>query len=357
MSKGKTLGPTMQPRKSSSRKRSEVASGELPTSDRPLLPAIIAIGASAGGLEALEKFFDNVPVNTGMAIIVIQHLDPNFRSMMGELLGRHAKLPIHKVVDQMLIEPDAIYLNPARQDMSIDKGRFRLHPSERTGGLTLPINCFFESAAREYGDRAIGVILSGTGSDGAKGCEAIKEAGGRVFVQDPASAKFGSMPSSVIARQLADGVDVPENLPSLIAQPRQSGSSQIRLPADSEETNPLAAIFSIVKARHDIDFSVYKTATMERRIRRRMGLVNTSSLADYADLLAVSRDETATLLKDLLLDVTAFFRDPEAFKVLSEKVIAPFVEGMSAERETRVTAHRPAHLSPCGDGTQLKRLA
>ncbi|MCW2286171.1 PAS domain S-box-containing protein [Rhodoblastus acidophilus] len=301
------------------------------------MPSIIAIGASAGGLEALEKFFDNVPVDTGMAIVVIQHLDPNFRSMMDELLGRHAKIPIHKVVDQMLIEPNAIYLNPARQDMSIDKGRFRLHPSERTGGLTLPINCFFESAACEYGERAVAVILSGTGSDGAKGCEAIKEAGGRVFVQDPASAKFGSMPSSVIARKIADGVDLPEKLPSLITQPRQSDISQKHLPAGREANqDPLAAIFSTVKARHDIDFSVYKTATMERRIRRRMGLVNASSLSDYADLLAVSREETTTLLKDLLLDVTAFFRDPEAFKVLSEKVILPLVEAMSPERETRV---------------------
>ncbi|MCW2274366.1 PAS domain S-box-containing protein [Rhodoblastus acidophilus] len=319
------------------------------TAEPPL--AVIAIGASAGGLDALEKFFDFVPNDTGAAYVVIQHLDPNFRSMMDELLSRHSGLPIRKAETGMPIEPNVIYLNPARQEMRLESGRFRLFPSEKVGGLNLPINSFFASAAAEFGARAIGVILSGTGSDGTKGCEAIKKCGGGVFVQEPSSAKFDSMPSSVLAKNLADGVAAPENLPALIAE-RLSGDAppqprhELLLEAD-----PFATIFSIIKSRYDIDFSVYKHPTMERRIRRRMGLVGCLSLVDYADFLAINREEVANLFNDLLVDVTAFFRDAEAFEALIEQVVKPLVERIGDEREIRVW------VAGCSSGEEAYSIA
>lgn len=314
--------------------------------------ALVAIGASAGGLEALEKFFDHVPEDSGFAWVVIQHLDPNFRSVMDELLGRHSRLPIRKVESGMPIEPNAIYLNPARHDMSIEHDCFTIRPSEKTGGLNLPINVFFTSAAAEFGEWAIGVILSGTGSDGTKGCEAIKASGGLVFVQEPDSAKFDSMPASVFAKDLADGVDRPENLAKLIIG---SGSDQQRKPPRAQTLtsvmDPYAAIFSIIKSRFDIDFTVYKTNTMERRIKRRMGLVGSANLLDYTDMLAVNRDEVANLLKDLLLDVTAFFRDRDAFNILTEMVIVPLVERMDADVEIRVW------VAGCSTGEEAYSIA
>ncbi|PPQ40619.1 hypothetical protein CH337_04670 [Rhodoblastus acidophilus] len=312
--------------------------------------AVIAIGASAGGLDALEKFFDFVPNDTGAAYVVIQHLDPNFRSMMDELLSRHSSLTIRKAETGMPIEPNVIYLNPARQEMTLDQGRFRLHASEKTGGLSLPINCFFASAAAEFAERAIGVVLSGTGSDGAKGCEAIKRAGGGVFVQEPASAKFDSMPASVLAKGLADGVAPPEKLPALIAG-RLAGELRPQRRDLVLETDPYSIIFSILKTRYDIDFSVYKHGTMERRISRRMGLVGCASLVRYADLLVVDRDEVAKLFNDLLLDVTAFFRDADAFQTLSGQVVQPLVDIMGEDREIRVW------VAGCSSGEEAYSLA
>jgi two-component system CheB/CheR fusion protein len=313
--------------------------------------AVIAIGASAGGLDALEKFFDCVPDDTGAAYVVIQHLDPNFRSMMDELLSRHSSLPIRKAETGMAIEANAIYLNPARQEMTVEQGRLRLHAAEKTGGLSLPINCFFASAAAEFGARAVGVILSGTGSDGTKGCEAIRSAGGGVFVQEPSSAKFDSMPASVLAKDLADGVAPPEKLPGLIAErlagdPPPQARHILALDAD-----PWSAIFSIIKGRRGVDFSVYKHATMERRIRRRMGMLGVASLLDYADLLATHPDEIDTLFNDLLVDVTAFFRDHEAFRVLAESIVRPLVESMSEDREIRVW------VAGCSSGEEAYSVA
>ena len=313
--------------------------------------AVVAIGASAGGLDALEKFFDFVPDDTGAAYVVIQHLDPNFRSMMDELLSRHSGLQIRKAETGMMIEPNVIYLNPARQEMTVDHGRFELYPSEKVGGLNLPINSFFASAAAAFGPRAIGVVLSGTGSDGAKGCEAIRRAGGGVFVQEPSSAKFDSMPAAVLAKNLADGVAPPEKLPALIVE-RLAGDAPPQARRDLVlETDPWSTIFTIIKTRHDVDFSVYKHATMERRISRRMGLVGAASLVDYADRLATDRDEVVNLFNDLLVDVTAFFRDPEAFLALAEGVVRPLVEKMSDDREIRVW------VAGCSSGEEAYSIA
>lgn len=299
--------------------------------------AIIAIGGSAGSLEALERFFDTVPKNSGCAFVVIQHLDPNFRSMMDELLARHSEIPIHKITDMMRIDGDAIYLNPARQDMHIERGHFRLQPSGRNRGINLPINCFFESLAKECGSEAIGIVLSGTGTDGTDGCKAIKRAGGKVFVQEPASAKFEPMPASVISNDLADAVAAPEKLPELVFQ-SLSGDFPGKpvVPRRDEEKDPLSAVFAIMKARFKTDFSVYKEVTMERRIRRRMAIIGVSDMLDYADMLSIERNEVAALYKDLVVGVTTFFRDAEAFRRLSAVAITPLVELMAEDREIRV---------------------
>jgi len=337
----------------STKRAPQAGSRSRRTAAKPAPPplAVVAIGASAGGLDALEKFFDFVPNDTGAAYVIIQHLDPNFRSMMDELLSRHSTLPIRKAETGMVLEPNVIYLNPARQEMRLEDGRLRLFPAEKVGGLNLPINSFFASAAAEFGGRAIGVILSGTGSDGTKGCEALKRAGGGVFVQEPASAKFDSMPASVMAKNLADGVAPPEKLPELIAE-RLTGAAPARgRPDILLDADPFNTIFAVIKSRYDVDFSVYKHPTMERRIRRRMGLVGCVDMVDYADFLAINREEVANLFNDLLVDVTAFFRDAEAFQALSELVVRPLIERIGDEREIRVW------VAGCSSGEEAYSIA
>lgn len=347
-SDGKERPP--RPASVGSRKKLSAAALEVTTTAQP--SALVALGASAGGLEALETFFETVAADSGMAYVVVQHLDPNFRSMMDELLARHTKIPIYKVTEGTPIAPNAIYLNPARQDMKIEQGQFRLQPAEKIAGLNLPIDYFFESAAKEYGNRAVGIILSGTGSDGTRGCDAIKQAGGRVFVQAPSTAKFDPMPLSVIGKNLADGVASPQDLAALIST-RKTGAPPTRIPARVAEgsDDPTALIFSIIKDRHDIDFTAYKPTTMERRIKRRMEFVGRHNMTDYADQLTVDREEVAKLVKDLLVDVTAFFRDPDAFAALKDKVIEPLVAMMSDSRQIRVW------IAGCSSGEEAYSIA
>ena len=298
---------------------------------------IVAIGASAGGLEPLEQFFEEIPVASGIAFVVVQHLAPDFRSMMNELLARHSDMPIHKVETGMVIEPNAIYLNPPRHDMTLENGRFKLQPSSVTGGVLLPIDAFFTSLAAECGRSAIGIVLSGTGSDGSLGCEAVKTAGGLVLVQEPAGAKFINMPLAVIKREIADGIADPEVLAQyVIAYANGEDPSTFGKRQYMRMQDPLAMIVHVLREKFGTNFGDYKRATLERRIKRRCDTHGIRDLTGYLDKLTTDKEEAPKLYDDLLIDVTAFFRDPEAYRSLEETVLSGLAGKMSSQRPVRI---------------------
>lgn len=297
---------------------------------------IVAIGASAGGLDPFERFFDAVPADNGLAFVVVQHLSPNFKSMMGELLARHSDMAIHRIEQGTKIEANAIYLNQPRLVPTVKDGAFHITDTSESVDPNLPINVFLESLARDRGDEAIGVILSGTGSDGTKGCHAIKRAGGTVFVQEPASAKFDGMPNSVINKELADVIAPPEVLADMVLRHAKGEAIESLLnPRDASE-GPVDYIFSLLAERYGTDFRCYKPSTIERRIRRRYEMCGLNNFQDYADHISSDRDEIAALYNDLLIDVTAFFRDGEAFKLLDDTVIADIGSRMADDYQVRI---------------------
>lgn len=297
---------------------------------------IVAIGASAGGLEPFERFFDAMPPDNGLAFVIIQHLSPNFKSMMDELLARHSGMAIKIIDEGSVIEPNTIYLNQARLVPTLSNAHFKLTDTSSSEDLNLPINTFFNSLAVERGANAIGVILSGTGSDGTKGCEAIKNVGGTVFVQEPTSAKFDGMPNSVINQRLADAIGPPETLAELVQSHAAGRRLDGSLLSDELKASPLEIIFKIVADRFGTDFRCYKKTTIERRIRRRSEMSGLGKLEDYAELLAGDMDEVSALYNDLLIDVTAFFRDPEAFSLIEKSVIPDVASRMSETRQVRI---------------------
>ncbi len=282
---------------------------------------IIGIGASAGGLEAFEKFFSNMPADTNMAFVVVQHLDPTGHSSMPEILARFTKMPIHVATDGMAVAPNSIYLAPAARNLRIQHGV--LHIEEPAGpGLRLPVDFFFRSLAREKGPDAIGIIFSGTGTDGALGLRAIKAEAGTVFVHDPESARYDGMPRSAINTGLADIVAKPEDMPQKLIQFVKHATINGNKvgAAVGESREPMQQIFAVLRSRTGHDFSRYKLATTRRRLQRRMSVNQIDDIAAYARFLKENEDEVQALLKDMLISVTNFFRDPDAFEVLKEQI-------------------------------------
>ncbi|MBK5915781.1 chemotaxis protein CheB [Rhodocyclus purpureus] len=292
---------------------------------------LVCIGASAGGLDALERFFKACPSNTGAAIVVIQHLSPDHKSIMNNLLARHTEMPVIMVEDEMPIEANHVYLIPPGAIMRVSQGHLHLTP-KNPRGLTLPIDIFFASLAEVYGPRAVAVILSGTGTDGTRGAGAVNSSGGFVMVQDPESAKFDGMPRSAIATGIFDAILAPEDMPArLVAHihklPVAKPVSEVRIVphAKMNSAEVLAAIQQLLNHASGIDFSDYKPATVLRRIERRMQVQHTPEMHQYLDLLENERNELLTLRRDMLISVTSFFRDPDTFELLFEKVISPMV--------------------------------
>jgi two-component system, chemotaxis family, CheB/CheR fusion protein len=314
---------------------------------------VVGIGASAGGLEAIEHFFDHVPDDSGLTFVIVQHLSPDFKSLMDELLARHTKLPIHRVEDGMAIQPNAIYLIPRKKNMVLSFGKLLLTDHDQKSGLNLPIDLFFQSLAQDMGDRAIGVILSGTGSDGSRGLKEIHEAGGLVVVQDPDTASFDGMPKSALATGVADLVLPPSAMPAKLAQYAQHPvRADIRKSwLDFQSGNELSAVFALLRRHFGVDFSLYKPSTLGRRMERRMTLKNVESLGDYLVRLEADSDELDHLYRDLLVEVTQFFRDKEAFEVLKNEVIPKLFEQASAEDGLRIWA------PGCATGEEAYSLA
>ncbi|SEI37349.1 two-component system, chemotaxis family, CheB/CheR fusion protein [Allopseudospirillum japonicum] len=302
---------------------------------------LVAIGASAGGLEALEKFFQYCPAHSGAAFVVIQHLSPDHKSMMADLLARHTNMPIKTASHGMPIKANHIYLIPAGKILTINQLGF-IVKEKALHTLVLPIDIFFNSIAEIYGARALGIILSGTGSDGTRGAVAINAHGGFLLAQHPDEAKFNGMPTSLIATSLVDEVapvkQLAERLNHYLNRTHDHKSSGIILQKINQQTDEesLEFIFQLLLQAGGIDFHDYKPATVLRRLERRMQLVQSSTLDEYLSYLQVNRSELAQLRRELLISVTSFFRDPDAFDELKHKVIWPIVSQTPQNQEIRI---------------------
>jgi two-component system CheB/CheR fusion protein len=319
-------------------------------------PYVVGIGASAGGLEALERFFANVPTDSGMAFVVIQHLSPDFRSLMDELLARRTKLPIALVEDGMAIEPDHVYLIPPKKEMIISGGRLLLSERERKQELTLPIDVFFRSLAQDCGARAIAIVLSGGGSDGSRGIRDVHDAGGVVLVQDTDSAQFDGMPKTARDAGVATWVLAPEDMPRvLIEHTRRDGLDAPTSPAPTPIG--MAAVYHMLQSEYGLDFKDYKPSTVTRRIDRRLQMSHASSLDRYVERLRDERAELDVLYRDLLIGVTRFFRDEDAFLLLERDVLPQLVRGKDESVDPAILPPLRVWVAGCATGEEAYSIA
>lgn len=319
-------------------------------------PYVVGIGASAGGLEALERFFESVPADSGMAYVVVQHLSPDFKSLMGEILVRRTQLPIHQAEDGMRVKANNVYLIPPKKNIIISGGLLHLADRDLSmgHGVNLPIDVFLRSLANDLHEKAIGIVLSGTGSDGTRGIRAVKEAGGLVIVQTEDSAKFDGMPRSAIGTGLADFVLVPEDMPSRLLQYVQHPYSVHSDTAENElatEEDKLSQIFDLLRAQHGIDFSLYREKMVARRIERRMIIHQFVDLEQYLTFLRDSPTEQRALYFELLISVTKFFRDADAFRRLRLEVIPQLVANAAPNEPIRVW------VAACATGEEAYSVA
>lgn len=286
---------------------------------------IIAIGASAGGIEAIASFFDHTPTDA-VSYILIQHLSPDFKSQMADILAPHSKLQVVDVTDHIKVEPNKVYLIPSAKFMIIKNGQLILSDKKDKQRPHLTIDHFFSSLAKACGEKAIGIILSGTGHDGSKGIEAIKKAGGIVIVQDPTTATFDQMPLSAIDTGDTDFVLPPQDMPHVIEHYVKDKLKETHFKDSKEAINEddLSNIFNLISGNSLFDFTDYKRPTILRRIRRRMLLHNFSTADSYYTFLKNNSQEVELLANDFLISVTSFFRDSEAFKII-EKTVIPHI--------------------------------
>jgi two-component system CheB/CheR fusion protein len=313
---------------------------------------IVGIGASAGGLEALKEFFTAMPADNGMAFVVIQHLDPSHVSHMSELLAKFTDMRVVQAEDQMALDANSVYTIPPNKFLGLAEGRLHLTEPVRRDGMRMPINFFFRSLAEDHRERAICVLLSGSGSDGTLGVREIRGAGGMIMAQDPETAQFDSMSRSAIATGLVDYVLPVADMPAALIKYVQQSYVKVADKAESEErTNGLNAIVSLLAEKAQSDFHPYKKTTLLRRIERRMGLNQIDSVSDYLALLRQDPDEVARLARDMLISVSSFFRDAEAFVELREKVIAPLIAEKNNNNPVR------AWVAGCATGEEPYSIA
>ncbi len=290
---------------------------------------IAGIGASAGGLEALELFLRHVPEQSGIAYIIVQHLDPSHKGIMPELLQRATKMEVFQVSDRMKVKPNCVYVIPPNKDMSILHDVLYLFEPASTRGLRLPIDFFLRSLAEDRETGSIGIILSGMGSDGTLGLRAIKEKGGMALVQEPASAKFDSMPTSAINAGLADLIAPAENLAVKLIDLLQHPPVLTRTdpPLDEKDQSALEKVLILLRSKTGNDFSLYKKHTIYRRIERRMSVHQITRISVYVRYLQENLQEVELLFKELLIGVTSFFRDPEIWKQVQDEAFPALLDG------------------------------
>ncbi len=315
---------------------------------------VVGVGASAGGLEALEQLFGAMPADTGMAFVVVQHLSPDFKSVMDELLGRRTKLPVMLVENETQVEANRIYLMPPKKEMIISGGRLLLSDKPAMQELTLPIDVFFRSLAQDLGPCSIGVVLSGAGSDGARGIRDIHDAGGFVLSQDEASANFDGMPRSARETGVVDHILPPAQMPAALVDyigRTGDGSLADSMSASSSRPYGVGTVFRALQDSFGIDFSHYKPTTVVRRIERRLQLSRLNSLDSYVEHLIRDEREREALFHDLLIGVTRFFRDEDAFQLLERSVIPELFERSAQNDEFRTW------VAGCATGEEAYSIA
>ncbi len=286
---------------------------------------VVGIGASAGGLVALEQFLSHVPVDSGMAYVIVQHLDPHREGMLVELLQRRCALPVVQAKDQMQVEPGHVYVIPPGHDLSILTGILHLFEPTEPHGLRLPIDFFFKSLADDRQQNSVGVILSGMGMDGTQGLRAIRQAAGACFVQRPDTAQFDSMPRSAIDAGVADVIapadELPEKIKAFVGRVQLATVASNTEALDNEEAGFLDKVIVVLRTQTGHDFSAYKKSTIQRRVERRMGLHQLPRISDYLRYLRANSPEAKLLFGELLIGVTNFFRDPDMWLQAKAEVI------------------------------------
>jgi two-component system CheB/CheR fusion protein len=335
------------------KKAAPTARKTMPASPANVAFPIVGIGASAGGLEALEQFLGHVPKQSGLAFVIVQHLDPTHKGIMSELLQRTTSMRVIQVKDRTPVRPDCVYVIPPNKDMSILHGVLHLLAPAAPRGLRLPIDFFFRSLAQDQQENSVGVILSGMGSDGTLGLRAIKEKAGVVLVQEPATAKFDSMPRSAIDAGLADIVAPVEELPEKILNYLQRtpliARKEVALEDKTQST--LEKVVILLRTHSGNDFSYYKRNTLYRRIERRMGIHQIAKMAVYVRYLQENSQELDLLFKELLIGVTNFFRDPAAWEQLRDQAIPALLASRTPGQALR------AWVPGCSTGEEAYSLA
>jgi two-component system CheB/CheR fusion protein len=318
---------------------------------------IVGIGASAGGLKAFEAFFSGMPTDNdpGMAFVLVQHLAPDYKSILGELIRRYTRMQVFEVKDGMVVQPNCVYIIPPNRDMALLNASLQLMEPFEPRRQRLPIDFFFQSLAQDQRERAIGIILSGTGSDGTLGVRAIKGEGGMVMAQNPASTEFDGMPRNAIATGLVDyelpPAEMPAQLIAYAARVLSLPSFRAASPPRPKSENVLKKIFILLRTQTGHDFSLYKPSTILRRIERRMAVQQIDTMDGYVKYLQQTPAEVESLFRDMLIGVTNFFRDPEAFDALEERVIPQLFAGKPAGAAIRIW------LTGCSTGEEAYSFA
>lgn len=315
---------------------------------------VVGVGASAGGLEVFRRFLEALPVDTGMAFVLLQHLDPNHRSQMADILSRYTSMPVTEATDGGIILPNHVYLNPPNQVLGLSANALRFLGPSRVEGRRMVIDCFFRSLAEARKERGVCVVLSGMGSDGSQGLREVKAAGGMAMAQDPSTAEYDAMPRAAIGTGYVDFVLPVGEMPArLVAYGRHPFSrSHAAVPSlVDREPGHFQTILSLLRAHTDHDFRCYKTGTLDRRIRRRMSLQQVETLGDYVAVLRKHPEEVQALFRDLLISVTGFFREHEAWDVLAEEVMAAIIRSKADGEAVR------AWVPGCATGEEAYSVA
>lgn len=313
---------------------------------------VVGIGASAGGLEVLEVLFDHLPADTGMAFVVVQHLSPDFRSLMDELLARHTWMNIQRVEQAVQLDANCVYLIPPKHYLEVnDEGWLVPIKANEHVPVRLPVDHFLTSLGERFGDRSVAVILSGTGSDGSRGARLLKQNGGTVIAQSPESCRFDGMPKSVIETGCVDRIEPPRQISALLQDLARHNSITDEEEFNENDFEHLPKVFALLEASSGINFHGYRHSTIMRRIQRRMAVHGVGSLVAYTKLLAGNEDEIELLSNELLIGVTRFFRDEDAWAVMQDKVIPEIVAELEENEPIR------CWVAGCSTGEEAYTLA
>ncbi|MFH2059436.1 MAG: chemotaxis protein CheB [Pseudomonadota bacterium] len=315
---------------------------------------IVGIGASAGGLETLNIFFSIMPSDSNIAFVIIQHLSPNHKSIMASLLEKHTHMVVREIEDGVKLLPNHIYLNPPGKNVAVFNRSLHLLEPVESSTINMPVDFFFRSLSEDQGEKAIAIILSGTASDGTLGIKAIKGEGGMAMVQQPDTAKYDGMPKSAVETGLIDFIlpveEMPDTLIQYVQQPYLELQNRIKT-TNTSDKNQMLKIFSLIRSTTGHDFSHYKQTTISRRIERRLAVYQIKTLSDYVLYLQKNPDETNLLFKDLIIGVTSFFRDPEAYKILEQDVLPNLLNKKGPDAIIRIW------VTACSTGEEAYSLA